>query len=54
MKEPKTPEPRFVTTRLYKFDRAMQLAADRARKHQPDLISMVSNVKDFANANRAS
>jgi hypothetical protein len=53
MKKP-VKEVRFVTNRPYKFDRAMIAAAKRARENQPDLMSMVSNVKDFANEQRTS
>jgi hypothetical protein len=40
-------EPRFVTNREYKPDRAMLEAIRRSKDH-PRPISMVSNVKDFA------
>jgi len=43
----KKPEARFVPNREYKFDRAMQQAAERARAFAPVPISMVSNVPEF-------
>ena len=39
-------EERFETNRPYKFDRAMQEAAKRARAFQPAMINMVSKVKE--------
>lgn len=50
MKKKQPQEPRFVPNRLYKFDRAMEEAAKRARVNQPDFLSMVSKVKEFSNA----
>ena len=46
MKRKPTPEPKFVTNRPYKMDRAMQQAAERARAVQPAMINMVSKVKE--------
>jgi hypothetical protein len=43
------PEPKFTTDRLYKYDRAMLEAIKRISKDYPQPISIVSNVKDFAN-----
>jgi hypothetical protein len=39
------PEPKMVSSRPLKLDRAMQIAAERA-KHHPKMISMVSKVED--------
>ena len=50
----KAKETRFVTNRPYQFDRSMIAAEKRAREIQPDLMSMVSNVKGFANEPRTS
>lgn len=46
------PEPKFNPNREYSFDRAMIQAAKRARALQPELISVVSNVKQFQNEER--
>jgi hypothetical protein len=46
------PEAKFTTNREYTFDRAMIQAAKRARAFQPELISVVSNVKQFQNEDR--
>ena len=43
------PEPKFTTDRLYKYDRAMIEAIKRIPPNYPQPISMVSNVRDFAN-----
>lgn len=37
---------KFETNREYKFDTAMQSAANRASAHQPKMINMVSKVKE--------
>lgn len=47
MKKKKEALPSFKPSREYKFDRAMNEAAKKAKAIQPALISMVSNVKDF-------
>jgi hypothetical protein len=43
------PESKFTTDRPYKHDRAMIEAIKRIPQGYPEPISMVSNVKGFAN-----
>jgi len=45
MKKDKPIEPRLVSTKPLKMDRAMQEAAKKAQ-FQPKMIAMSSNVKD--------
>jgi len=47
LEQHKKPEEKLVSTRDYKYDRAMQEAAKRAQ-YQPKMIVVTSKVKDTA------
>jgi hypothetical protein len=46
LEQHKKPEEKLVSTREYKYDRAMQEASKRAQ-YQPKMISVNSKVKEF-------
>lgn len=47
MKRKKPQDQKILQRREYKFDRAMQEAAQKARSFHPKPISMTSNINEF-------